>query len=230
MKLILVIFALLVTGNAAAAEPKPILQIDVDALTNELQVMSGGSGSLDLAWWIPVEFWEATLRQSPDITDGQVEQLLSVLKSYSVLGVVQADISSFGAFHFYEKDTVMDGLKVQATGPDGVTRTISHTEPSDPDLRLLLDQMRPVLAQALGNMGENFYFFPMPAFDEDERRVPSPYEKWTLQVTMKRDESETVLQLEMPVDALFTPRKCPNGKPAHVSWSYCPWSGTKLPD
>jgi hypothetical protein len=38
------------------------------------------------------------------------------------------------------------------------------------------------------------------------------------------------MKIEMPIDALFVQRMCPNGKPAHVSWVVCPWDGGKLPD
>jgi hypothetical protein len=37
------------------------------------------------------------------------------------------------------------------------------------------------------------------------------------------------LTIERPIDALLVPRLCANGKPAHVSWTYCPWDGKKLP-
>jgi hypothetical protein len=34
--------------------------------------------------------------------------------------------------------------------------------------------------------------------------------------------------LETPLNSLFVPRTCPNGKPAHVSWKFCPWGGERL--
>jgi len=154
--------------------------------------------------------------------------MLGVLQNHSVLGVVQADISPFGAFRFFDRNQVMGGLIVQAIDAAGNVQTISHTEPADPDMRILLDQMRPVLAQAMGSMGENFYFFPLPAFDDEGERIPSPYKSGALRVTLQRSDANPSLEIEMPIDSLFVPRICPNGKPAHVSWVYCPWSGKKL--
>ena len=228
LRIMLLIGALSLAYCAHAIERKPILQVDVNALTTETQVMAGGANSIDVVWWIPVEFWEATLRQSGDVPESQVDQMLGVLQNHTVLGVVQADISPFGAFRFFDKDKVMGGLKVQAIDAAGKLQTISHTEPVDPDMRLLLDQMRPVLAQAMGNLGENFYFFPLPAFDDEGERISSPYESGRLLVTLQRGEAHSSLEIEMPIDSLFVPRICPNGKPAHVSWAYCPWSGKKL--
>ena len=229
MRLLLAIGALLSAYGAQAVERKAITDIDVDALTVETQAVASTSDSLELIWWIIPEFWEATFRQNAQMPDQQVDQLLSVIGRYSILGVVQADISPFGAFRFMEKDAVMDALTIEAVDAGGKVVTISHTEPSDPDLRLLLDQMRPVLAQAIGGMGENLYFFPVPIFDDDGERVLSPYDGGQLRVTLQKGETNSTLEIETPLDALFVPRICPNGKPAHVSWTYCPWSGKKLP-
>ena len=228
MKNTLLIYTLLFGLHAHAIEPKPILDIDVNAFTNETQVTEGGANSLDLIWWIPVEFWEATLRQSGDVTESQADLMLDILKNHSVLAVIQADISPFGAFHFHSQDDVRDGLKVQSIDAAGNVRTISHTEPVDPDVQLFLGQMRPILAQAMGSMGENFYFFPLPAFDDQGERNPSPFESGLLRVTLQRDDSELELDIELPIDSLFVPRVCPNGKMAHVSWEYCPWGGEEL--
>ena len=191
--------------------------------------MAGGNNEIDLVWWIPTEFWEATMRQNPDVPDFQVDQIIGVLRNHSVLAVVQADISPFGAFSFFEKDTVMDGLKVQVRRENGKLETISHTEPSDPDLRILLDQMRPILAAAMGSLGQNFFFFPLPDMNNDGKRIISPYEKGELIVSLQRGKMTSQLSIELPLDSLFVPRICPNGKPAHVSWAYCPWNGEKLP-
>lgn len=226
----LVITTILLAFVASAAERKSILQVDMNALTAETQTMAGGPDSIDFAWWIPYEFWEATFRQSEDLTAAQADQVLVLFRNHSILAVVQADISPFGAFNFFDKETVMDGLTIRAVDAAGDIRTISHTEPADPDLRLMLDQMRPILAQAMGNMGENFYFFPIPAFDGSGERVPSPYETGRLRITLGRGDDTSILEIDTPIDSLFVPRICPNGKPAHVSWAYCPWSGKKLPD
>lgn len=228
MKAIILICLLTLTQFAYAIERKPLTDVDVAALTTELQAMAGGGDTLDLIWWIPLEYWEASFRQDPQIPTAQADQILAVLKDYSILAVVQADISPFGAFSFFEKPAVTNSLKVEIVNANGQGEAISHTLPSSPDVRLLLDQMRPILAQAMGNMGENFYFFPLPAYADNGQRILSPYGGEKLRVTLGRNEADSVFEIDMPVDALFTPRVCPNGKPAHVSWVYCPWSGEKL--
>jgi hypothetical protein len=49
-----------------------------------------------------------------------------------------------------------------------------------------------------------------------------------IRVKLSNADAVHMAELELPLDSLFVPRLCPNGKPAHVSWDYCPWSGKKL--
>jgi hypothetical protein len=95
----------------------------------------------------------------------------------------------------------------------------------------MIKMMSPMLEASLGKMGKNLQFFVL----DDEvggKRLISPYDNSALRVslTSKSGAAISPLVLEMPVDALFVPRTCPNGKPAHISWVVCPWDGTKLPE
>lgn len=228
MRLLLVLATLSLASFAHAIDRKEITEIDLNALTVEGQVMTGGASDIALVWWIPAEFWEVSMRQESGVPEAQINQVMGVLKNHSVLAVVQANVSPFGAFQFFEKDQIMEGLKVEIVRANGDVETISHTQPSDPDLRIMLDQMRPILAQAMGSLGQNFYFFPLPDVDKKGNRLVSPFDKGTIRVGLMNTGVASSAELELPLDSLFVPRLCPNGKPAHVSWSFCPWSGKKL--
>lgn len=228
MRLLLALTALSFAAFAHAIDRKEITEIDLNALTVEGQVMTGGVSEIGLVWWIPAEFWEVSMRQESGVPEAQIEQVMGVLRNHSVLAVVQANVSPFGSFQFFEKDQIMEGLKVEYVRANGDVETISHTLPSDPDLRIMLDQMRPILAQAMGSLGQNFYFFPLPDVDKKGNRMVSPYEKGVLRVQLMNNDVPSSVELDLPLDSLFVPRLCPNGKPAHVSWNFCPWSGKKL--
>lgn len=228
MRLLLALTALSFAAFAHAIDRKEITEIDLNALTVEGQVMTGGVSEIGLVWWIPAEFWEVSMRQESGVPEAQIEQVMGVLRNHSVLAVVQANVSPFGSFQFFEKGQIMEGLKVEYVRANGDVETISHTLPSDPDLRIMLDQMRPILAQAMGSLGQNFYFFPLPDVDKKGNRMVSPYEKGVLRVQLMNNDVPSSVELDLPLDSLFVPRLCPNGKPAHVSWNFCPWSGKKL--
>jgi len=94
---------------------------------------------------------------------------------------------------------------------------------------LLLSMFKPMLGAAMGNMGENFHFFTLIDEDETGTRVIDPYRSGILKFNFaKRDGEQLKTQIEFPLNELFVPRKCPNGKDAHISWKYCPWTGKLL--
>ncbi len=230
MKHLSCLVVLLFATSTLAAERLPIDQIDVNAVTEEGQIIAGGDNQLDLIWWIPLEFWQASMGANEAVPDFQAKMITDTLRPYSVLAVVQADISDFGAFSFYGEDAISDNLLIEYFNEAGDRTVVSHTAEVSPDVVLMLNQMVPVLAAAMGNMGENFYFFPLPDEAAKEIRLISPYEKGKIRVTLgaRKDAEKSVLEFELPFDSLHVPRMCPNGKAAHISWDYCPWSGKKL--
>lgn len=215
-----------------AAERLSIDQVDSNVLTQETQKSDGADNAMDLVWWIPVEFWEAALSGNPAVTPQQVAEVVDTLRPYSVIAVVQADISNMGAFHFFDEKKVTDGLRVEYRPAEGPPVRISVNELAHPDVVLLLNQLSPILTAAMGNMGENFYFFPLPDTDKDGNRLVSPYEEGMLRVTLTKREGvrRPPFEFQLPLNSLHEPRLCPNGRPAHISWKYCPWSGSKLED
>ncbi len=223
---------LLLCLSVQAAERLPIDKVDSNILTQETQKSDGADNAMDLVWWIPVEFWEAALSGNPAITPQQVAEVVETLRPYSVIAVVQADISNQGAFHFFDEKKVTAGLRVEYRPANRSPVHISINELAHPDVVLLLNQLSPILTAAMGNMGENFYFFPLPDTDKNGDRLVSPYEEGVLRVTLAKREglSRPPFEFQLPLDSLHEPRRCPNGQPAHISWKYCPWSGTKLED
>ena len=220
------------SGVAVAAERKDPTEINPVDFTTETQQMSSEAAVLDMAWWIPPEFWEAVLRQDPSVPREQADAMLEVMSPYFVIVVVQADISPFGSFTFIPEPRIEEGLELTYTDERGKRSVLSILETTNPDFELLLLQLGPILANAMGNLGENFNFYAFAVEDEDGNRVASPFEPGRLRVSLsaREDAAPTVFEFEAPLDALFRPRICPNGKPAHISWNFCPWDGSRLPD
>lgn len=230
MQQLTALFLLLLSALGLAAERLPFTEVNANNLTTETQKTAGSDNALDLVWWIPVEFWQVALANNAAVTPAQIDDIVDTLRPYSLLAVVQADISTFGAFDFFDEVKVSSGLRVVYTPEHGSSVNIPLDELIDPDVTLLLNQMSPVLTAAMGNLGENFFFFPLPDMDDTGQRIISPYERGSLAITLTARDGihRPPYLIEFPLDALHQPRLCPNGKPAHVSWAYCPWSGKKL--
>lgn len=218
------------SASSQAAERKSPADVNSVDLTAETQQMSNASRSLDMAWWIPTEFWEAVLYQDSMVSRDQADAMLDVMRPYFVIVVVQADISPFGSFNFLEENRIRRGLEISYTNSSGRRSSLPVLDTTSNDFELLLLQVGPILASAMGNLGENFHFYSFSAIDKDGNRIASPFEAGRIDVRMtaRPDEPPTEFSFEAPLDSLFVPRICPNGKPAHISWSFCPWDGSKL--
>jgi hypothetical protein len=188
-----------------------------------------GAEHMNLIWVIPVEFWKAAFEQDPSMDAAQRAEIVGALEEFVIFGIVQADISSFGSFNFYPESEVAGGLKLSYTDAEGKARAIKLADQIPPDAEQLLGAMKPILSAAMGNMGENFHFMVVKDEDGTGGRAWDPYAAGTLTVNLKaRTGDELAAELDGPIDALFVPRKCPNGKDAHVTWKFCPWTGEKL--
>jgi len=220
--------ALPLCANAGAFEKKQPKDVDISAMTNETQRTSY-AGGVHLAWWIPPEYWEASLSRDANVTDAARKQVLDTLRGYSMLAVVQAEVGALGNFTFYERDAVIKGLKLELSdGKDWASLVPLGEVPQK--LAPLLKVLGPILSSAMGPMGQNMNFFVL---DDQKKggRLISPYEPGMLRITLSDNKGVKLepLLIEFPLDSLYVPRRCPNGKPAHVSWMVCPWDGSKLP-
>jgi hypothetical protein len=224
------LFGCLSPSISHALEKKSLDAVKVDQLTNDTQIANSENG-LHMVWWIPAEFWEASFRkQGNGMTATQIDELMKVLRPYTMLAVVQADISPLGAFSFYGKETVAKNMVIEITDSKG-KRKLSPLKNLSSDLSILQQQLKPILAAAMGNMGQNFHFFTLDD-ESNGHRVVSPYEPGKLSIRLTASNGKQIrgFDFETPLNSLFKPRVCPNGKAAHVSWKVCPWDGSKLPE
>ena len=224
------IATLLLAPPAEAADPKPIEDVDMNGVIDDGQVSVASNAALDMAWWIPTEYWASVLGHSPMLGADQVDHIVSIFSPYSILAVVQADISPLGAMSFLDEDIVGEGMSIRYIDASGTAMPVAPVESVDPDLALMLNQMTPTLAASMGELGRNFHFFVLPDAADTTGRLISPYAAGAIVVTLAAREGAepTTLTVELPFDSLHEPRLCPNGKPAHVTWNYCPWGGEPL--
>lgn len=217
------------TDNASRPLParKPLQSVVIDEFTRDTQALRTSDYAFVQAWWIPVEFWQAALSQ---VNPALAQQSLDVLKPYSMLAVVQADVTALGGFVFYPRDDLQQRLQLQWQPSRGEAVTLHPVSQPNSTLQNLVTQLSPLLSRAMGEMGRNMQFFVFEDVKADGTRVTDPYSAGTLRVNLAPSETQAAAQLdiELPVNALYEPRLCANGKPAHISWQYCPWDGQPL--
>lgn len=228
----MVLMLSILTAYVVAAERKAMANVDSNAFTSDTQVMLEGAGDqhIAMAWWIPKEFWEAAFARDTVTAPADKAAILKALSGVSVMAVVQADVSSLGAFRFYAQEEVERSMQLTYTGANEHKLRPASTRSIDPDLEVVLGMIKPILAAAMGNLGSNMHFFVLNDRKGASGRVIDPYDKGQIDIGLaRRDGAPLKASILLPVDALYVPRVCPNGQQAHVSWNYCPWSGTALP-
>lgn len=228
---VLVLF--MATSYLMAAEKMPLEGVEDDRLLKDTQVFIKGGGDKHLAmmWWIPKEYWESVFSRDETISESVKNVVLDTMSGVSLLALVQADVTELGAFEFYGKDEIEKNMGISFSNIDGNRYKISPVKDVESDLATIIQEFKPILGAAMGNLGENMHFYVISDKSKDTARLLDPYRPGKISLELaNRDRVLLQGRIELPLDALFVPRKCSNGKDAHISWKYCPWSGKKLED
>lgn len=230
--LALALLYLIFVSASQAAERKPISEVDQLKLIKDTQVSAAsGTDHMNFVWWMPYEFWEITVTRDSTMTTAMQKAFLELVRQYSVFMICQADISDFGAFRFYTKDEIAENLDLTHMKKSSGLRKIPIAKVINPNLKLVLAQFTPILTAAMGEMGKNCHLYVARNVDSFEHRQIDPYKPGSLNVRLStRSGILLKTKIELPLDSLHVPRKCPNGKNAHVTWKYCPWTGKMLPE
>ena len=152
------------------------------------------------------------------------EQTISKFKTLAEQGNAKA-------FEFFSKEQIEKDMKLVYTGAEGKKQNVSIVKTIDPTLEVLLGVFKPILGAAMGSMGNSMHFFVLNDKVKSTNRLLNPYEKGKIDIQLKKKEKVFMnTSIEFPLNSLYVPRICPNGKEAHISWSYCPWTGKRLPE
>lgn len=231
--LMVVLMVSMLAGRAEAAEKRPVEEIDSDSLMLDTQVSPRGAGDnhIALVWWIPNEFWESVFARDETLAEADKKAMFDAISGVTLVAVCQADITPFGAFRFYSKREVEAKMSLTYVDAEGKSTPLVPMDKLDPNLEVVLGAFKPILGAAMGNMGQNMHFYVLKDQANDKSRLVDPYKKGRMDIELsRRDNVQMQTEIEMPLNALFVPRKCPNGKDAHVSWVFCPWTGERLED
>lgn len=196
----------------SALEQRSSQEIPMGEFVKEtMQFTEVGNNQMNVAWYLPLEVFGAP--SQPVI----------------VIAVVKAEILSADSFKFASEEEAQKGLKVTYTNSNGKSVALPPVEKSG-DVELFITEMKPLFSKLAGKFGEGMWFFTYKNVDASGKNIVSPYKPGKLKVSFgeKTGTRQSESTIELPLNSLFVPKLCPNGKPAHISWKYCPWDGTPL--
>ena len=200
-------------------------KVDVDQLISETQIGNSDPDAMSLVWWIPIEFWIASMENDESVSRGELEEIITALEPYSMFAVVDGVIGPFGGVTYSHFDDIEKSLEL--TNNDLKTYQPIDFDNLNADAQALISVFKPLLKNMLGEMGENMHFFVFNDLDGNRDRICDPKSpgKVTLNVM---DETYS---WKTPLGSLLVPKKCPeDAEEMNGSWMFCPWHGEKLID
>lgn len=197
--------------------------IDIMALVADTQKVSTNQEVMDLVWWLPIEFWQATAAQEPSMTDKDLRELEDVLSPYTIVAVAFGNIGPFGGIKWLDRDDLRQ--KLALVDADGNEYAPYTSENVSPDANNLVAVLSAYFASVLGPIGDNLNFFFFSANGVSGERIADASQEGSFSVRLA---SETY-EWDLPLGSVLPPKKCPvDDEPMPGNWQYCPFHGRKL--
>jgi len=202
---------------------RPLSDIDIVAMVAETQKQSPDPDVMDLVWWLPLEFWQASMAQEGSLTEKDLQDVAEVLSPYTMVSVAFGALGPFGGVTWLDPELLRQ--KTVLVDADGNEYRPYPSAEVGPDARNLISMMQPMLGSLLGAMGENFNFFFFPADGVSGKPIADPSRKGSFSVKV----GDKTYEWRLPLGSVLPPQKCPvDDEPMPGNWQYCPWHGKKL--
>jgi len=198
-------------------------QVDINALIQETQKRSDKPGEMTFVWWIPEEYWRVSFAQNPNMTPTQIEDFVKVFRPYTILAVVDGTMGTYGIVKYKTEAEIRTDVFI-VDGRGNTYLPVTEAE-INADTQSFLAAMKPMLANALGPIGQNMHFFLFPAQGKEGRGIVDTKKEGAFSVKLGQRE----FRWKLPLGSLLPPKICPTCK-EKISGAYrfCPWDGTKL--
>jgi hypothetical protein len=215
----LLVLLLAISSRAIAAENP---HVDLTALLHDTQQMISDSSTMTLVWWIPEEYWRVSLSDNPNVTTEQLEDFLAAFRPYLLVAVVDGKMGISG-ITFVPEDTIRPRLQLTDAGGNKYS-PLTATEVGK-QAKDVLSVMKPILSNAMGQMGENMSFFFFPAADKGSKKIAEATHEGQFAI----DLGERKFRWRLPLGSLLPTKVCPiDGEHLNGAWKFCPWHGAEL--
>lgn len=206
-------------GTLAAQTPGP----NLNALIDETQQRSPEPHDVTVVWWLPEEFWRASAANNPKAPPEALDSITLWVHPYVIVAVVSAQMAGLGHLNYVTGDSIRSSIAL--VDSTGATRRPLPDSAISQTARQLIAFLGPVMANMLGNLGQNMNFYLFDGRDARGSRIldPSKPGRFSLRV-LGHD-----YRWRLPLGSLVPRKRCPvDGEMLSGAWTFCPYHGTKL--
>jgi hypothetical protein len=177
-------------------------------------------GSKQIVIWLPYKFWQLVGEQI-QAPQEIVQELIGQMKGYTMFFV--ADYRPGSDIPFRSDKDIRSTLRLTDSS-NKILRPLAESEVL-PDVRTLLQKLRPKLATKLGELGEGMrlYLFKAEMVNGEPALDVTRANRFTL------SWDDVKMTWKLPLAVVLPSKKCPvDNEPMKGNWNYCPEHGVKL--
>jgi len=194
-------------------------------LIRDTQKDTPNPNEMTLVWWVPNEYWEVSFRDAPDMTPEFAKKFVAAVDSYTIIAAIDGRIGTLGSIKYKSEAEIRSSISVVDGG--GQTYYPIAASAIDGDAKNLVDAMKPILANAMGPMGQNMNFYLFSGKDKQGGRLFDPRKEGGFTVKM----GEREFKWRLPLGSLLPAKTCPKcGETLSGAYKFCPWDGSALAD
>jgi hypothetical protein len=206
-----------ITGLFAASASA----VNLQDLVIETQRTTQTNGQMTMAWWMPQQFWEESMKANPAVPAAARDQVLAALGDYTVVAMLRAKVGVTGLTEVQPKAELVKNAQFEING-----KAIAPLSPEQiaPGAQLVLAQLKPALASMAGQVGQSLELVIYPA-KADGKLLVDASQSGTLQIKLY----EETFKWRLPLGSLLPARvDAKTGESFPGNYQFNPFTGGKL--
>ena len=218
----LVLTSLLISGVTWGYSQGNV-EVNIVDFIKETQQWVKQDEEMILTWWIPNEYWRIVLSGNLQITPDFIDRIESALQPYTLICAARIHTGLDGSIYYAEEQDI--GKTIYMLDQEDNQYLPLPDDQIQPDALTLIDNMEPIFAQMLGEMGKGLHLYFFAGQNSQGEKLIDPTKNNVLKIV----HSGWQFKWTTPLTTLLPPKFCPVDKEQMKgNWNYCPLHGIKL--
>jgi len=197
--------------------------VSLTDLIREIQQWNKNGNKMSMTWWVPSEYWKLALKDNKQLPPETITHFENVFVDYVLIWACDLTINSDGTMDFTQIDEIKNSISV-TDNSDKKHFPLANDKVNQQALSIA-ENMKPLFAQALGQMGRGLHFFFFQIKDVNNRNLISATQPGGFKVSHSNSE----FYWRLPLVTLLPLKYCPiDNEKMKGNWNYCPIHGEKL--